>query len=83
MEKAQKRPKWLKNENLYTSGAVVTNRFTGEQIELNALELSIYDITMGGSMMCEMGLSNDWDIVRKGLSWFRQYSAEAYMVLLD
>ncbi len=29
------------------------------------------------------GTSKLWDQVRKGLDWFRQHNAEAYMVLLD
>ncbi len=29
------------------------------------------------------GSSPEWDTVRKGLDWFRQYFAKEYMVLLD
>ena len=80
--KEQKLPKWFNGE-LYKEGAVVQNRFGGAEIELNAMELSMYDFVMGSTIMCEMG---DTDVVkdlRRGLDWFRTHNAEAYMVLLD
>ena len=80
----QELPKWFDGE-LYEEGATVRNRFSGEEYELNAMELSMYDYVMGSSIMCEMG-PNDNKIVtglRKGLDWFRMNNAEAYMVLLD
>lgn len=82
----QKIPKWFKGE-VYSEGAMVQNRFTGEECELNALELSIYDMTMGASIISEMGMSGSSDEIvkdlRKGLDWFRSNNAKAYMVLLD
>jgi len=82
----QKVPKWFRGE-VYSEGAMVQNRFTGEECELNALELSIYDMTMGASMISEMGMSSSSDEIvkdlRKGLDWFRSNNAKAYMVLLD
>ena len=84
--KEQKVPKWFKGE-IYSEGAMVQNRFTGEEYELNALELSIYDMTMGASIISEMGMSGSSDEIvkdlRKGLDWFRSNNAKAYMVLLD
>ena len=82
--KEQKVPKWFQGE-IYDEGSVVQNRFTGEEYELNALELSIYDMTMGASMMCEMGIGKESLVkdLRKGLDWFRSNNAKAYMVLLD
>ena len=82
--KEQKVPKWFKGE-VYSEGTMVQNRFTGEEYELNALELSIYDMTMGASMMCEMGIGKESMVkdLRKGLDWFRSNNAKAYMVLLD
>ena len=82
--KEQKLPKWFNGE-LYEEGAVVQNRFGGGEIELNAMELSMYDFVMGCSIMTEMG-SRDTKLItelRKGLDWFRMNNAEAYMVLLD
>ena len=82
----QKVPKWFQGE-VYSEGAMVQNRFTGEECELNALELSIYDMTMGASMISEIGMSSSSDEIvkdlRKGLDWFRSNNAKAYMVLLD
>ena len=62
---------------IYDNGATVQNRFGGDSIELNALELSIYDAIMG----CEM--VEDYDNVRLGLDWFAKFNPEAYMILLD
>ena len=83
----QQLPKWFKGE-LYEEGAVVRNRFTGEEYELNAMELSMYDITMGASILSEQtgpGEGNPEVIkdLRRGLDWFRKYNPKAYMVLLD
>ncbi len=85
-EKEQELPKWF-NGAIYDKGEVVQNRFTGQSIELNNIELSMYDFVMGATMTSELGMSTtNNEIVRdlrKGLSWFRQNNAEAYMVLLD
>ena len=83
--KEQKLPKWFNGE-LYEKGAVVRNRFSGEKIELNNVELSMYDFVMGASITVEMGIFNTSKHVkdlRKGLEWFMKYNPEAYMVLLD
>ena len=80
----QQLPKWFKGE-LYEEGAVVQNRFGGGEIELNNVELSMYDFVMGASTMVEIGMYRDNIVseLRKGLDWFRMNNAEAYMVLLD
>ena len=89
--KEQKVPKWFKGE-VYDEGAVVRNQFSGEEYELNALELSIYDFVMGAQMFIEMRYTGDMldprtasyqKDMRKGLDWFRTHNAKAYMVLLD
>ena len=80
--KKQQLPKWFNGE-LYEKGAVVQNRFGGGSIELNAMELSMYDFVMGSSIMCEMGHTDIVPNLRKSLDWFRMNNAEAYMVLLD
>ena len=80
----QKLPKWFRGE-LYGEGAVVQNRFGGAEIELNNVELSMYDFFMGCSIMTEMG-NHDTKLItdlRKGLDWFRTHNSRAYMVLLD
>ena len=80
--KEQKLPKWFNGE-LYEEGAVVKNRFSGEEYELNNIELSMYDLVMGASILTDTG--QEWAVkdLRRGLYWFRMNNAEAYMVLLD
>ena len=81
----QQLPKWFRGE-LYEEGATVRNRFSGEEYELNAMELSMYDFVIGSTIVLEMaGGYKHTDVVelRKGLDWFRKNNAEAYMVLLD
>ena len=80
--KEQKLPKWFKGE-LYEEGGTVQNRFTGEEYELNNVELSMYDLVMGASILSEMGNYGAVKDLRRGLSWFRTHNAKAYMVLLD
>ena len=80
----QQLPKWFKGE-LYEKGDVVRNRFGGGEIELNNVELSMYDFVIGSTIMCEMG-HRDTKLItglRKGLDWFRTHNTRAYMVLLD
>jgi len=42
-----------------------------------AFAAAVYDVIIGAEMM------EQWDLVRKGLDWFKQYFAEQYMVVLD
>jgi len=81
----QQLPKWFKGE-LYKEGATVRNRFSGEECELNATELSMYDFVIGSTMVLEMAggyKHTSVDELRKGLDWFRQNNSQAYMTLLD
>ena len=83
--KKQKLPKWFRGE-LYDKGDTVRNRFSGEEYKLNNVELSMYDFIIGSTMVMEMTggwQHTDVEELRKGLDWFRQNNAEAYMVLLD
>ena len=79
-----KLPKWFNGET-YKEGDTVRNRFSGEEIELTAEELSMYDFIMGASIMLEMGLMSEFTTkeLQKGLDWFRKNNSKAYMVLLD
>jgi len=82
----QQLPKWFNGE-LYKEGGTVRNRFSGEEYELNNIELSMYDFVMGATTLYEMQgfnvSSKMLGELRKGLDWFRQHNAKAYMVLLD
>ena len=91
MTKEQKVPKWFEGE-IYDKGDVVMNRWSGAECELNALELSIYDMIMGAQTVIDMKYNGDMldpktayyqREMRKGLDWFRANNAEAYMILLD
>jgi hypothetical protein len=80
----QKLPKWF-NGVLYTKGDSVTNPFSGDSIELNAEELSIYDFVIGAQYMLEIK-GYDEKIIKdmsKAIDWFRSSNSKAYMVLLD
>ena len=82
----QKLPKWF-NGTLYSQGETVANQFTGEEIELTNVELSLYDFIMGCNMLFARGSNrvND-DMIRdfdRALTWFRINNPQAYMVLLD
>jgi hypothetical protein len=70
-------PKWF-NGMLYTNGDTVSNPFSGDSIELTAVELSMYDYIMGCVML------NKYDATfNKAMNWFRRANPDAYMVLLD
>ena len=79
-----KLPSWFHGE-LYEEGGTARNRFSGEEYELNNVELSMYDYVIGATLMMEMGMHHDKLItnLRRGLDWFRKHNAEAYMILLD
>jgi hypothetical protein len=76
---------------IYSKGAVVNNRFGGDSIELNALELSIYDTIIGLDAMSTDGflvfngitMANQHEEIQRGLNWFMKFNPKAYMVLLD
>ena len=83
---------WFEGE-LYTEGAEVPNRFTGEKITLNAEELSVYDFIMGAEMYLGMQLEGDDKLessdikflkenMHKGIKWFRSTNLKAYKILL-
>jgi len=79
-------PKWF-NGTLYSQGETVANQFTGEEIELTNVELSLYDFIMGCNMLFARGSNrvND-DMIKdfdRALTWFRINNPQAYMVLLD
>lgn len=69
-------PKWFDGQ-VYDKGDTVSNPYTGERAELSAEELSMYDLIRGAEF------TRNYKILQKGLDWFRQANAEAYMTLLD
>ena len=69
-------PKWF-DGTIYDKGDTVSNPYTGETADLSAEELSMYDLIRGAEF------TRNYKILQKGLDWFRQANAEAYMTLLD
>lgn len=77
-KKSKELPKWF-DGLLYTSGDTVTNPFSGQSIELDAVALSMYDFIWG----CVMTNRTDHKDFSKGMRWFMTYYPAEYMVLLD
>ena len=85
-------PKWFKGD-VYEDGGIVTNPFSGQSIELDRHELSIYDFVIGSSRTLEYFFDTKQEPnnrteeitkdLHKGLDWFKKNNVEAYMVLLD
>ena len=82
----QKLPAWFEGMQ-YDKGDTVKNPFSGEEYELNATELSMYDFIIGSQMVMEMTpkmiTPKAVKDFQKGLDWFRKNNSQAYMVLLD
>ena len=59
----------------------IHNRFNDESFQqyakLPAFAVAIYDTIIGSEM------SEDYDTMQKGLTWFQKYFPKAYMQLLD
>ena len=83
-ETKQVLPKWFNGE-VYTDGGIVSNPFTGVEVELTAEELSMYDFIMGAQMCFDMGMRSEKILndFHKGLRWFSKNNIQAYMDLLD
>ena len=79
VEKKQKMPAVLQEKGLraYNKGGKVTNPYSGESVELNGLELSIYDLLIG----CER--YQMWDEFNVCRDWFMKNNIDAYMTLID
>ena len=84
--KNTKLPAWFEGMQ-YDKGDTVKNPFSGEEYELNATELSMYDFVVGSQYVMEtMPRTMTPKAIKdfqKGLDWFRKNNSKAYMVLLD
>ena len=91
----QEKPKWFKGV-WYYEGDTVENPFTGEPAKLTGPELSMYDFIKGAEYTIAVNYEKTGDFfvedpaivkltndMRKGLDWFREANARAYMILLD
>lgn len=56
---------------------VVTNPIMGGSCELPPDAVAMYDCIIGAEY------TQQWEHVRAGLAWFREYFPKEYMVLLD
>ena len=93
--KKLKLPYDLKDGELSTELVTRQNPFSGESIQLPEFAAVIYDNVIQLNHKAEEidratnqkpGFSDnqdDWQLVRNGLDFFRQYFAREYMVLLD
>ena len=93
--KKLKLPYDLKDGELSTELVTRQNPFSGESIQLPEFAAVLYDHVIRLNLKAERkdrdtnqkpGFSDnqdDWQLVRNGLDWFRQYFAREYMVLLD
>ena len=85
----------LKAGEMSTELVTRQNPFSGQSIQLPEFAAVVYDKTIELNLKAEgidkatnqkPGFSDnqdDWQLVRNGLDWFRQYFAKEYMVLLD
>ena len=55
----------------------IKNRFSGQSTTMPAFAAAVYDTIIGAEM------TENWDVVRAGLDWFKKYFAAQYMVVLD
>lgn len=85
-----KMPSWFEGET-YDKGARVTNPYSKESIELNNIELSIYDFIVGFSAFINSAprhpLTPSFKKWNKHFlrcrDWFATNHIEAYMILID
>ena len=55
----------------------VANPYLGETCTLEPDAIAVYDTIKGAELF------EQYDLVRKGLDWFKKHEPKAYMVLLD
>ena len=94
-KKTIKLPYNLADSEVSTEMVTRQNPFSGRSIELPEFAAVVYDKCVELNLKAErkdtatgqpLGFSDnqdDWQLVRNGLNWFRQYFAKEYMVLLD
>ena len=64
-------------EIIDTKPVDVANPFTKQKATLQPTAVAVYDCIKVAEMI------EDFDIVEKGLDWFREHYPKEYMVLLD
>ena len=63
----------------------IQNPYSGEKVMLEPDAVAVYDSIKGAEMLADPNNGDDpkWEIVRKGLDWFRKHFPKEYMALLD
>mgnify|MGYP001242298926 FL=1 len=64
-------------EIIDTKPVEVENPFSKQKVKLQPTAIAVYDCIKGAEM------TENFDIVEKGLDWFREHYPKEYMVLLD
>ena len=62
---------------LDTEPVEVVNPFSGESCMLDPVAVAVYDTIRGAEVF------GQYQVVRKGLDWFRRFYPAEYMILLD
>ena len=60
-----------------TKELTIQNPYSNDSVKLPAFAVAIYDTIKGAEM------TEDYDIVQQGISWFQKNFTKEYMVLLD
>ena len=67
----------------------IANPFSGEKCVLEPHAVATYDVIKGAELTASMGMLSEekteemWQLVREGISWFREHYPAEYMTLLD
>ena len=77
MQKQTKIPKSCEGMLLYDNGATCHNPFTGRKVELNNVELSLYELIRGAEAL------GQWKLVEDIRDWFIKNNIKAYGILID
>ena len=64
-------------EVIDTKPVEVANPFSGQKVMLEPIAVAVYDCIKGAEM------TENFDIVEKGIEWFQKHYPKEYMVLLD
>lgn len=68
---------WMNQLYVGNEHAQVANPYSGESVELEPIEIAVYDFIKG----CEA--TGMWDEFDEAIVWFRNKNPSAYMTLLD
>lgn len=63
--------------NILEHNVIVTNPYTGVEVELTPIQEAVYSTIKGAEMLGQVR------IMHQGLNWFKQHYAKIYMDLLD